>query len=361
MLAYFKLQMLQARTKQLAGHRPLWNEVVQVSIDSLPCTAILDWEENFGGRGSSARSVCRASFEIMISDILLEGFSDEWLRSRSSSTFNTALVEQKSGKISGLDCMNGPPRLRISCSFNRRLVEARQRGLWPTMEGPDGCSTLRPVRQLPAIRPAAPRERAISRVTGRSAGGRPTVWQPWQQKSFRDAFDYSGELPWTASSTVVESHVYSHVGSAVDERDEIGEGGCGGSPAKSSKPRPRTFSDPPALRPSRSFDVAGPRSDALASSALRSLGGGSADCALRRNSCGTDGGRSGSCDWQDAVSSEIGLVGEADDVLGPLVPDLAVVGHDGRGQVAAGARGTFLTTAAMSSGAAGSAGAALWN
>ena len=335
--------------------------MLEVSIPSIPCTATLNWEEYLGdvrsGRSSSARRANRARFEIMVCEPLLDGFADEWLSAR-------IIASEGTGRVCGNESfseggMVGPPRLRMSCSFNRGLIETRQRGLWPIVDMEEGGSTLRHARHLPAVRAAVVKERASGRAAGRAAAVRSSLWQPWHQKSFRDAFDYSGECTRAASSAVVDSHAYSHGGLSMgapcmgldedaegEEEGGYGAGGDGGATGEVKKPRPRLHGNPPSLRHSRSFDVAAPRADAFAGH--QSLAGRSDDCALRRNAYGADGGRSA---LVDATHSSLGLRGEDDDDLGPLVPHLAGSGQDTRrAGAAAGGRGAFLTPAPLAAG-----------
>ncbi len=72
------------------------------------------------------------TFGFILTDILECGFSDEYL----AGTINEDVFNQP-----GITNANSP-KLHISCSFNRDIILARQRGLWPSHNVRPPCVDL---------------------------------------------------------------------------------------------------------------------------------------------------------------------------------------------------------------------------
>ena len=109
---------------------PLWNEIIEISVPSLPSRAVLRLEHC--PEDAKIRKTL-ATFELVITEELHHSFCDEWLvdqhrhSSRSTGCCSDE-TDEKSHNGSTTGC-----RLHVSCSFVPEFVEARSKGLWPSL------------------------------------------------------------------------------------------------------------------------------------------------------------------------------------------------------------------------------------
>ena len=117
--------VFQATTKVQSCSTPFWNEILQVSVPSLPSCGTLRLEVTYAGEQFLANIDFGTTFGFILTENLHHGFCDEWLVSSKNCTTpeDQADIEM---------CPNNQLKLHISCSFDPDLVLARQRGLWPS-------------------------------------------------------------------------------------------------------------------------------------------------------------------------------------------------------------------------------------
>ena len=118
---------LQVTSKMQATHTPLWNEILQVPIDALPCCGTLQLEVSCNTEQILGNLDFESTFSFIVTDNLQTGFSDEWLvgtRTNRAQYSN----KSKSGNL------GDSSKLHISCSFDQAIVRSLQVGLWPSHE-----------------------------------------------------------------------------------------------------------------------------------------------------------------------------------------------------------------------------------
>jgi hypothetical protein len=111
---------------------PLWNEILQVSVPSLPCSGTLRLEITCVTEQMLGNVDLGPTFGFILTDALECGFSDEFLAGNMSEiVLNNPGIENTT-----------VPKLHISCSFNRDIILARQKGLWPAHNVHPPCTAL---------------------------------------------------------------------------------------------------------------------------------------------------------------------------------------------------------------------------
>jgi hypothetical protein len=108
---------------------PYWNEILQITLSSPLPSLVSICLESWIPRDPSARVI--AVFEIFLTPSLEIGVGEAKLvaiktQCASASLPSTSAAEFRSGTTA--------PTLRITCSLDRELVAARQRGLWPLVQ-----------------------------------------------------------------------------------------------------------------------------------------------------------------------------------------------------------------------------------
>jgi hypothetical protein len=121
----------QVSTRVQSTTMPLWNEILEVPVASLPCCGTLSLEVTTATEQIFENTCFGASFGFILTDSLELGFSDDWLSMNASST---SFMSDSSDDLTTLDLSSliYQPKLHISCSFNRNMVLARQKGMWPS-------------------------------------------------------------------------------------------------------------------------------------------------------------------------------------------------------------------------------------
>jgi hypothetical protein len=121
---------MQVSTREQSTTMPLWNEILEVPVESLPCCGTLALEVTSATEQIFENTSFGATFGFILTDSLEFGFSDEWLNMHASMT---SFSDDLSYDLNLFDLTSiFQPKLHISCSFDRNMVLARQKGMWPS-------------------------------------------------------------------------------------------------------------------------------------------------------------------------------------------------------------------------------------
>ena len=115
----------------------MWNEILEVPAPSYVCSVAINCVASNPDKNTVSDSEeGTASFEILLNDNFVSGFSDVWLTAPHQSDCSHFTEIPESLNIEDAQYF----RLRISCSFNRELILEMQQGLRPytfsTCSGP---------------------------------------------------------------------------------------------------------------------------------------------------------------------------------------------------------------------------------
>ncbi len=126
---------------------PLWNEILEIPVTSLPSVATLELKVSVSNVHSKD-NVESATFHFLATDELDFGLGEERLI--------PSCIERS---VDSCLPANRPFHIRISCGFDLAQVQARQQGLWPLLQRGDIyiCSSRRSI-SFPSARDADPNE-----------------------------------------------------------------------------------------------------------------------------------------------------------------------------------------------------------
>ena len=116
---------MQDTTTAQPGASPLWNEILEVTIKNIPCSATISMIALYAAEPPFQNDRNATNFEIVLATSLINGVSDLWLvSSEKLDMTESETPESTDTKIA---------KLRISCSFDRDMILGMQRGLWPSV------------------------------------------------------------------------------------------------------------------------------------------------------------------------------------------------------------------------------------
>ncbi len=122
---------------------PYWNEILQVDLPSLLPSIVSICLETWIPHDPSSREV--AEFEIFLTPNLEIGMGEAKL-----VAVKTKCAATSSPSAFAVGLRGGPPAptLRVTCSLDRDLVTARQRGLWPLIKHRGSILKAAPMQRL---------------------------------------------------------------------------------------------------------------------------------------------------------------------------------------------------------------------